>query len=388
MAVPLLYNLRHLRARPRAASLTALGIALPTMALLFALALPEGLARVLQGSGDPANLVVLRKGALAETNSAVGRETASLLETLPEIAKDEGGRPLASPEAVIVVYEPRRNGLRSNLIVRATGEVGRALRPRVRLVEGRWYRPGLPELTVSRKIADRYQDLGLGESIRFSRNDWRVVGIFEADGTASESEAWGDRDLLMEEFRRDLFSSVLVSVPSPERQASFVRELRDNPRLSLAADPEPEYYAKQTKEFGIPIQFVGVFASILLAIGATVGAANTMYAAVAHRTQEIAVLRAIGFRRHGILLSFLLESFAVALLGGLVGCLLAYLFFNGQVTSTINWWSFADVAFQFRIPPRLFGIGVAFAALIGVVGGALPARLAASRSIAASMRAI
>ncbi|MGH7151815.1 MAG: ABC transporter permease, partial [Planctomycetota bacterium] len=380
MAVPLLYNLRHLRARPLAAALTALGIALPTMALLFALALPEGLKRVLQGSGEPGNLVVLRKGALTETNSAIARDTASLLETLPEIAKDEGGRPLASPEAVIVVFKPRRNGLKSNLIVRATGEVGRGLRPRVGLVEGRWHRPGLPELTVSRKIADRYENLGLGESIRFSRNDWRVVGIFEAGGTASESEAWGDRDLLMEEFRRDLYSSVLVSVPTPEKQATFVQELRDNPRLSLAADPEQEYYGKQTKDIGIPVQFVGVFASILLAIGATVGAANTMYAAVSHRTQEIAVLRAIGFRRRGILLSFLLESFAVALLGGLVGCVLAYLFFNGRATSTVNWWSFSDVAFQFRITPRLLGIGAAFAALIGIVGGALPARLAASRS--------
>jgi putative ABC transport system permease protein len=368
--------------------MTAVGIALPTAALLFALALPAGLNRVLRSSGDESRLVILRKGAVAETGSAIDRETARLIETLPGIAKNAANRPLCSPEAAILVNVPRRDGKRTNLLVRGTGERGRELRPAVRLVEGRWFEPGLPELTVSRRIATRFENLGLGETIKFGRSDWRVVGIFEAAGTSSDSEAWADADLLMADFRRTLYTSVLVRAVSPEVQASIVRTLAEDERFSLRGVPEPEYFALQTREVGIPVEFVGMLVSILLAVGATVGAANTMYAAVAQRTREIAVLRAIGFRRRAVLASFLFETFLLALAGGAVGCAIAFAAFHGRATSTVNWISFSDVVFQFRITPDLLGYGMVFAVAIGLLGGALPARLAASRGIAASMRAI
>ncbi|MCI0588867.1 MAG: ABC transporter permease [Planctomycetes bacterium] len=387
MRIPLAYNLRHLRARPAAAAMTALGIALPTTTLLLALALPEGLNRVLQGTGDPDNLVVLRKGSTTETNSAVDRDPARLIATLPEVVKDPEERPLLAPETIVIVFAPRRNGLQGNLLVRGTGEGGRALRSYVRLVEGRWFTPGLPELTVSRRIAERYQNLGLGERIHFGKHDWTVVGLFDAQGKAPDSEAWADVDLLMSDFLRTTYSSVLVRTPSPDVQARLQERLDQDKRLSLVGFPEPEYYRRQTQGPGLPLLFIGMFVSVLLGVGAAVGATNTMYAAVAQRTREIAVLRSIGFRRRSVLASFLIESLGVALLGGMLGCLLA-LPFHGAVTSTVNWKTFGDLAFQFRLTPALLAKGLGFAAAVGLFGGFLPARLAASRSIAASMRAI
>ena len=387
MGIPLLYNLRHLRSRPGAAAMAALGVALPTTTLVLAIALPEGLNRVLQTSGHPLNLVVLRKGAQSETQSGIDRETIRRVETLPGLDKGADGRPLFSPEAFVLVNVPRRTGLAANLILRGTGERGWRLRPSVRLVEGRWFTPGLPELTVSKRVASRFANLGLGESIRLGRSEWRVVGLFDAGGKANDSEAWGDADLLMADFRREDYSAALLRAESSAARDALVRTLDEDKRLSLRGIPEPDYYFEQTKSPGLPIQFIGMFVSVLLAIGASVGAMNTMYAAVASRTREIAVLRAIGFRRRAILASFLLEAFALAVVGGLLGCALAFPF-NGLATSTTNWQTFSDIVFQFRITPRLLLYGMTFSAGIGLVGGVLPARLAASRSIASSMRAL
>lgn len=387
MLIPFRYNLRSLRVRWVTTIVTAISVGLSVAVFIAVLALAEGMRAVFVTTGQPLNVIVLRQGSQTETNSIIEHSRSDVIMTLDGIALDAQGRSLASPELAVFVNQPRRSGGASNVVIRGLNEVGRELRPQVHLVQGRWFRPGLRELTVSRSIAQRFVDCGLGEQVGTGKASWTVVGIFDAGQTAYGSEMWTDVNDVANAFGRgNSYSSVLLQA----RDAGMVNEISqrvsDDQRLQLKAEPEPEYYAQQTST-STPIRILGNIIAIIMAFGSIFAAMNTMYAAVSARIREIAVLRVLGFSRGSVLFSFFLESLVLAALGGVLGSLLA-LPLNGLATGTTNWLSFSEMTFQFRITPSLLERGMAFALIMGAVGGILPAARAARQRAAIALRAL
>jgi ABC-type antimicrobial peptide transport system permease subunit len=308
-----------------------------------------------------------------------------VIKYLPGVAVDSEGTPLVSPEVIVLLnLSKRSDGQGSNVMVRGVFETGFELRPQVRLVAGRLFRPGLREIIVGRSIAERFQNAGLGETIRFGRSHWRVVGLFEAGRTAFDSEIWADASELGEDFDRPNYSSVLLRAENASALRAMERRISDDRRLHLKALSELAYYAEQTKTAG-PIKILGSFMAVMMAIGASFAAMNTMYASVARRSREIGVLRVLGFRSGSIMLSFLTESLLLGLAGGVVGCLLA-LPIHGITTGTTNFRTFSDVSFAFRITPDLLLRGLAFSLVMGGLGGLLPARLASRQPMVDTLR--
>ena len=386
MFIPLKYNLRSLRVRRVTTLVTAVGIGLTVTVFVAVMALVEGMRNTFVSTGDPQNLLVIRQGSQTETLSMLQREATDVIRTLEGIATDAEGRPQVSVERMVFINQPRRTGGSSNVIIRGLDPMGRALRPQIRLVEGRWYQPGLRELTVSRSIAERFVDCGLGEHLGTGNARWTVVGIFDAGQTAYGSEIWTDVNDLGNAFERYAYSSVLLRA----RDALALQALRDriaaDRRLQLKALPERQYFADQIQA-ATPIQILGNIIALVMAVGSAFAAMNTMYAAVAARIREIAVLRVLGFRPASILASFLVESLILAALGGVIGTLLA-LPLNGLATGTANWITFSEMTFQFRITPALLLRGLMFAAVMGAAGGLLPAVRAARQPVALALRAL
>ncbi|MBM3858774.1 MAG: ABC transporter permease [Verrucomicrobia bacterium] len=386
MAVPLKYNFRNLRVRWRLTLATMLGIALVVAVFVMIMALARGLKATYVSTGDPRNLLVLRKGSTAESSSQITRNEVRLIKYLDGIARDTDGEPLASAEILVLINLDRldRTGT-ANVLVRGIGPVGLRLRTNIRLVEGRMFRPGLHECVVSRKIANRFANCRVGEQFRSGRTLWRVVGIFEAAKTAYESEIWVDADEARDVFKRNFYGSILIRpVEDTAAVATMIKRMEADKQLSIRVLPETEYYLEQTKT-AAPIQWLGGVLAVVMSIGAAFSAMNTMYAAVSARTREIGTLRVLGFRRRHIYVSFLLESVILALLGGAVGCLFS-LPLNGMATGTMSWTTFSEVAFEFRITPELLMKGMAFALVMGVLGGLLPARLAARKPVLDALR--
>jgi putative ABC transport system permease protein len=349
------------------------------------MALARGLEEAFVATGDPLNVVVLRQGSQVETSSSVRRDALQAIRYLPGVATDAAGGPLVSPEVIVLLNLPKRaDGQGANVLVRGLRATGFELRPQVRLIQGRMARLGLREVIVGRSIAERFQNAGLGERLRFGRSHWTVVGIFEAGRTAFGSEIWTDATELADDFDRADYSAVLLRAESPLALRAIARRIDSDQRLHLKAQAEPEYYAEQTKTAG-PIKVLGSFMAILMAIGASFAVMNTMYAAVARRSREIGVLRVLGFQPASILLSFLGESVLLALLGGLVGCLLA-LPIHGLTTGTMNFRTFSDISFAFRITPDLLLTGLGFSLAMGALGGFLPARLASRQPMVETLR--
>jgi putative ABC transport system permease protein len=385
MPVPLAYNIRNLRVRVFSTVMTVFSVGLVVAVFIGVMALARGLEEAFVATGDPLNLVVLRQGSQVETSSAVRRDALQVIRYLPGVATDAAGGSLVSPEVIVLLNLPKRtDGQGANVLVRGLGATGFDLRPQVRLVQGRMARPGLREVIVGRSIAERFQNAGLGERLRFGRSDWTVVGIFEAGRTAFGSEIWTDVTELADDFDRADYSAVLLRAESPLALRAIARRIDSDQRLHLKAQAEPEYYAEQTKTAG-PIKILGSFMAILMAIGASFAVMNTMYAAVARRSREIGVLRVLGFQPASILLSFLGESVLLALLGGLVGCLLA-LPIHGLTTGTMNLRTFSDISFAFRITPDLLLTGLGFSLAMGALGGFLPARLASRQPMVETLR--
>jgi putative ABC transport system permease protein len=270
------------------------------------------------------------------------------------------------------------------VLIRGLSSIGLALRPQVRIVEGRMFQPGLREIAVSRSISKRFKNTALGDKLRFGRGEWTVVGIFEAGRTAFDSEIWADVNQIASDYNRPGYSSVLLRATDETAVRQLKARIAEDQRVRLNGQREIDYYAEQTKTAG-PIKFLGMFMAITMAIGACFAAMNTMYAAVANRTREIATMRVIGFKRGSILLAFLFESLLLALIGGLVGCLLS-LPVNGLSTGTTNFRTFSEVTFDFRITPGLLLDGMIFAAFIGILGGLLPARQAARQEMVVALR--
>jgi putative ABC transport system permease protein len=385
VAIPLTYNLRSLVVRRVSTGMTVVGIAAVVAVFIGMMALSRGLEAAFVATGEASNLVVLRHGSQVETVSSVTREALQTLRYLPGVATDAPGRPLVSAEIIVVVNVLRRGmNERSNVLIRGISPQGAALRPRVRLVAGRPFEPGLRELLVSRALAKRFAGLGLGERVKLGQAEWSVVGLFEASGTAFDSEVWADVNELAEEFDRPEYSSVLLQATDAAAQAELIRRISDDRRLHLKALREKAYWAEQTRP-AQRIKSLGLFLVAVMSVGACFAAMNTMYAAVANRTRETVILQVLGFDRRSILVSFLVESLIVSLSGGILGCLMA-LPIHGASTSTANFRMFTEIAFTFQITPDLLGQGLLFALLMGAAGGILPARLAARAGIVAALR--
>ena len=387
MAIPLKYNLRNLRMRWRSTLATALGVALVVAVFVMVMALARGLKSTYVSTGDERNLLVLRKGSTAESSSQIDRHRVLRFKYLDSIARNERGEPLASAEIIVLILLERADHSgTANVLVRGIGSVGLELRPTIKLVEGRMFQPGLGECVVSRAISERFANCRVGQSFRSGRKMWRVAGIFDAKKTAYESEIWADADECRDAFRRSFYGSVLLRPVDADAAKRVIATLEAHKELFVRVLPESEYYREQTKNAG-PIQFMGAFLATIMSIGAAFSAMNTMYAAVSGRTREIGTLRVLGFRRRDIYVSFLLESVALSLIGGVLGCL-ASLPLNGMATGTFSWTTFAEVAFEFRITGELLAKGMAFALVMGVLGGLLPARMAARKPVLDALNAV
>lgn len=385
MAIPLAYNIRNLRLRLGATVMTALGIALTVAIALFIMALLSGLERAFVTSGSPLNVLVIRKGADAELSSVISKTVMQDLKYLPGIKADSRDEPLASGEMVVAIVLPRQDGTgEANVSVRGMTPVGFELRPTAKLVKGRWFAPGQREVAVSRSISGRFAHATVGDPLEFGKGKWTVVGIFEAGGSAYDSEVWADVNQMGSDFNRPIYSSVLLRATDAAAAAALKSRVSDDPRLKLQGILETEYYAEQTKT-GAPIKFVGIVVAIIMAIGSCFAAMNTMYAAVAYRAREIATLRVLGFSRPSILSSFVIESLLLSLLGGAIGILLM-LPFGGLTTGTQNMATFAEVVFSMRMTLGLVATAMAFAVLMGLFGGLAPAWHAARRNILDALR--
>jgi putative ABC transport system permease protein len=386
MAIPISYNLRNIRQRPIATATTALGVAFTVAILIGAMALAAGFQAALLETGRDDNVLLLRKGADSEISSGLSRDAVNIIRALPDVATGADGRPLVSAEVVVLTNKPRLGQAgSSNITVRGVDPEAMAFRSRARIVDGRMFAPGASEIIVGRRIAARFADCRIGDRMKFGQQDFTVVGHFDAGGAAFESEIWGDNKVLMPVFRGDVFESVTFRMRNPARFAALKAELERDPRLGVDVHREREFYDDQSVLLSSTIRVAGIFIVIIMAVGAVFGAMNTMFAAVSARTREVATLLILGFSPLAVMGSFLVESLCLAVLGGLVGCLIA-LPVNGIVTSTTNFSSFSEVAFAFRVTGRTIGVAMVFAAVMGIVGGFLPALHAARQPLAKSVR--
>jgi putative ABC transport system permease protein len=382
------YNLRSMLVRKGTAAMTAMGIAMVVAVFVMTLAIAQGFRATLVASGSPQNAIVLRKSATSENVSSVLKPEFSMIETLPQIARDAQGQSLASPEMVVANARPRiSDNQPANVPLRGVSERAFQVRDTIKIVEGRLFMPGMREINVGRLAVGRFKGLSLGSDVRFGAATWKVVGVFTADDASFESEVWGDVDLMLAAFQRRGYQSVTVKLTDPSAFDSFQGAIADDPRLDFKVERERDYYTEQSQVMTTVIRVFGTFVTLILSIGAMFGAMNTMYAAVGYRTREIGTLRALGFSRGRIVTAFLAESVMLALIGGVVGCLLA-LPVHGLSTGTTNMASFSEVAFKFRITPALLAGGMVFAGLMGAAGGLLPAIRAARIPVARALREI
>jgi putative ABC transport system permease protein len=387
MRIPLSYIFRNLWARKLTTALTAGGMALVVFVFAAVLMLDAGLRRTLVATGSASNAILLRQSSQTEIQSAVYRDQASLVETLPEVARSPSGEPLVSKETVVLIALAKRGTDKpSNVMVRGLAPLGLQLRPQVHVVDGRMFRPGSSEIVVGRGIAGNYDGVQIGERLRFAGREWTVVGTFDAGKSGFDSEIWGDVDQMMQAFRRTAYSSMIVRLPAPSAFGAFAHEIATDSRLVLDVKPEPQFYEEQSKSLSQFIRVLGITLSIIFSIGATIGAMITMYAAVSNRTAEIGTLRALGFRRASILAAFLAESILLALAGGAAGLLLAS-FLQAFTVTTMNFQSFSQLAFGFDLTRRIVIDTLVFSVLMGVAGGFLPSVRAARLEIVDALRA-
>lgn len=388
MAIPISYNIRNLFVRKTSTLMTAGGIALVVAILIMSLALAHGFRATLVMTGREDNAIVIRTGAGSEIQSGVAREAARVIELDEGVARMPGGRPLAVSEAVVLTNLTRRSNaaLSSNVVIRGVDERVLALRPEVRLVAGRFFRPGVDEVIVGRPLSERFNGCALGETVRFGSRDWKVVGILESGGSGFESEIWGDVESLLPAFDRDAFSSVTVRLANPAAFETLKKRLEADPRLRVDVKLESDYYQAQSAQLASVIRVLGLFLVTVMAAGAIFGALNTMYAAVGARTREIGTILALGFTPRSVMASFMIESVLLCLVGGILGCFLS-LPIHGMSTGTTNWSTFSEVAFKFRITPGILVTGLAASVVLGLLGGYFPARSAARRTVTDALRA-
>ena len=388
MAIPLVYNLRSLRARWTSTVVAVLGIAGTVAVFVAMLSLARGFEATLVASGSERNAIVRRAGATSEMDSGVTVDQVRIMEDAPGVARGAGSGPLVSPEVVVVAAFPLKGrGTDGNAQVRGVSPKVLEVRPTVTLAAGRMFRPGLSELVVGRNVAAAYDGLDLGDTVRFGGGAWTVVGVVDAGGTAFDSELWCDAAVLKQVFQRPphLFQSVTVRLTAPGAFTAFKDGLTSDPRLTVQVDREVDYYTKQSRQLTTLITVIGSIVAVVMGIGAVFGALNTMYSAVAERAREIATMRALGFGAGSVVASFVVESLCIALVGGAVGCAVV-IPLNGLTTGTMNWQTFSHLAFAFRVTPLLLAWGIGFALVMGLVGGVPPAIRAARARVAVALR--
>jgi putative ABC transport system permease protein len=385
--LPIVYNVESVRARWTTTIVAVLGIAGTVGVFVAMLALARGFRAALTTAGSPENAMIRRAGATSEIDSVVTLEQLRAIEDMPELARGAAG-PAASPEVVVIAALPlKKSGTDANVQIRGVSPVALEVHRSVRVVQGRFFQPGLYELVVGGSALGSYAGLELGQRLKLGGAEWTVVGVFDAGGSGFDSEVWCDADLLNPTYQRPagIHQTVVVRLRSPADLPALKARIAADPRLRVQAELETEYYQKASQMMTTLIQVLGTLVAIVMGVGAVFAALNTMYSAVAERSREVATLRALGFGAGSIVVSFTAEALLVALAGGLLGCL-AVLPINGLTTSTLNFQTFSHLAFAFRITPPLLGLGVAFALLMGLAGGVPPAIRAARLPVAVALR--
>jgi putative ABC transport system permease protein len=386
MALPITYNLKNLQVRWTVTLLAVLGIALVVAVFIVLVSMASGFRLALRSTGSTENGIVVQRGAQGELTSGFSRDEASRILVDSRVARDTDRRPLASPEIVVVGVLTRKDGNADvNVTIRGVTPMAFKVRSVVKVAEGRVFQPGLYEVIVGRKLHQRMQRTNIGDSMRLQKKDWKIVGVFDADGSGFESEIWGDAEVMAPAFNRSGgYQSLTVRLADPTTITAFNDELKRDPQIRVEIKQERAYYEEQSNGITVGILALAGFVGLVMGVGAVFGAMNTMYAIVSSRTREIGTLRALGFRRRSVLVSFVFESILLALAGGLVGCLLA-LPMNGFTTATAGA-NFSEVAFAFRITSTALGIGLLFAVAMGLLGGLLPAFRAARLPITSALR--
>jgi putative ABC transport system permease protein len=391
MAIPLKYNLRNLVARKASTGMTTFVIGLVVAVFLSVLALVQGVTRTLSVTASTRNVIAMRVGSQAEMQSVITRDQADQIQALPGIERSSSGKPFASAELLTILNVPREDGKTfSNVQIRGMSPIGMEIRPGVKIVDGRMFTPATNEAIVSKKLSKRFASMKVGDTIKTGSFRWVVVGLFDADGSAYESEIWTDVTDLQQQTKRDIYSTVFVRLPDTEAASRFIETVKGDQRLKLEGKTERKYYDEQMITAD-PIKALAFIVGFFTAISAAFGAMNTMYAQVSARTKEIGTLRAIGFSRRSILLSFVIEAIMLCFAGGALGVVFAFLFFKVFLTApkgTMNFRTFSEVLFNFRMTPELIAGGLVFALAMGLVGGFFPAFRAARLKITSALREV
>jgi putative ABC transport system permease protein len=387
MKIPLIYNWRSITGRPASTAFTALGIGMVVAVFIGMLALANGFDAALTTTGSDENVLILRKGANSEMSSGLGREAASIIAGSPHVARGADGVPMASPEVYVVIPLGRIDDTShsANIVLRGVSDKAWEVRKNVELAGGRRPGSGKNEVCVGKRLVGRFPNTNIGDKIRFGGRQWEVTCHFTAEGSAFESEVWGMNEQVMPVMRGQVFQSLTFRLADAGAFEEAKRTLEADPRVTVDVYREAAFYSDQSKQLGTVMKILAFVITLIMAVGAVLGAVNTMSAAVASRRPEIAVLLTLGFRPFSILGSFLAESTLIALLGGVIGCLIA-LPLNGLVTSTTNWASFSEIAFAFTITPYLLCEGLIFAAVMGVVGGLVPSWRASRIPVVQALR--
>jgi putative ABC transport system permease protein len=376
--LPVKYNAGNVVLRWRSTLATILGISMVVAVYVIVQALAVGLQTSSANTGDPRNLLIVRKGSQSESSSVVNLEQFRSLRYSEWIERDAQDQPMISTDVLTLVNLPRLNGQgEANTTVRGIGGQGRVLRPQVNLVEGRWFSKGKREVVVSQRLAARFENFGIGDQFKTGPDWLTVVGWFDGGNSAFDSEIWADADEVRSLFDRDSYSSLLIRPASGQGRAALVKQIEEDKRLQLLVKNEVDYYKEQTMT-ATPIKWMGNFLATAMSLGAILAAMNTMYATVGARTREIGTLRVLGFRRRTIVLGLLIEGVLLCAIGGILGCLLS-LPLNGYATGTIGIESFSETVFEFTITPKLAFQGIVFSVLIGLFGTLIPA-IKASRT--------
>lgn len=387
MSIPFSYNLRNLIVRKTTTIMTALGIALTIAVLVADLALINGLNTVFKSTGNPLNVLVMRKGTTAELTSVITQQDYQVIKAHPGIEKTQTDEPMSSLEVITIINIPSvDNPEGMNITTRGLSKIGIDLR-KMSIKEGNWFREGMREVVVGESIAKRYPNARLGQTLKFGRGEWKVVGIMKSSDAISGSEIWGDANQIGADLNRaDALSAVMLRAKDSASATAIINSLKDNQQINVQSMLESQYMESQTSS-GALLKYLGIFVAVIMAIGSSFAAMNTMYAAVARRAREIGTLRVLGFSKSSIMLSFLIESLIIALLGGIIGILIA-LPLNAVTTGVGNDLTFSEVSFNFKVGVTAIASGLVFAALVGAIGGLFPAFQAARKEILTALREI
>ncbi len=387
MKIPFKYVIRNFKSRRLTTAITIAGIAMVVFVFSAVLMMAYGIQKTLVATGSPDNVIIARKSANGEISSIVLRDDFNTVLSLPHIAKSKDGKPLASGETVVIINLNKKSGGLSNITVRGVAQEAFILRPQVHIIEGRNFQPGAREVIVGSSVAKNFFGGAVGNTVVFGGDSWTIVGRFEAGKSGFDSEMWGDGDQLRSAFKRQGgYSTVTFKLDQPDAFNAFSAAFNNEPRLQqFEPKTEQKFFAEQSEAMALFIRILGIFITVVFSFGATIGAMITMYAAVANRTVEVGTMRALGFRRRSILIAFLTESLAIALIGGMIGLFLAS-FLQFFSLSTLNYGSFAELEFSFALSPAIIGLSLSFSLFMGFAGGFLPAARAARLKIVDALR--